>query len=48
MGMEILDHVSRENLRTDVPKFDAGDTIKVMVRVHVKATRSGCRRTKAS
>jgi large subunit ribosomal protein L19 len=31
--MEILDHISRENLRTDVPKFDAGDTVKVMVRV---------------
>ena len=33
MGMEILDHISRENLRTDVLKFDAGDTVKVMVRV---------------
>jgi len=33
MGMEILDKVSREHLRTDVPKFDAGDTVKVMVRV---------------
>ena len=33
MGMEILDHVSRENLRTDVPKFDAGDTVRVLVRV---------------
>ena len=33
MGMELLDKVSRENLRTDMPSFDAGDTIKVMVRV---------------
>jgi large subunit ribosomal protein L19 len=33
MGMELMDQVSREGLRTDVPKFDAGDTIKVMVRV---------------
>lgn len=33
MGMELMDQVSREGLRTDVPKFDAGDTVKVMVRV---------------
>lgn len=33
MGMEMLDKISRENLRGDVPKFDAGDTVKVMVRV---------------
>ncbi len=33
MGMELLDQVAKEGLRTDVPKFDAGDTIKVMVRV---------------
>ena len=33
MGMEILDQISREGLRTDLPKFDAGDTVKVMVRV---------------
>ena len=33
MGMEILDQIAREGLRTDLPKFDAGDTVKVMVRV---------------
>ena len=33
MGMELLDQVAREGLRTDIPKFDAGDTVKVMVRV---------------
>ncbi len=33
MGMELLDQVSHEGLRTDIPKFDAGDTVKVMVRV---------------
>lgn len=33
MGMELLDKISREGLRTDVPTFDSGDTIKVMVRV---------------
>jgi large subunit ribosomal protein L19 len=33
MGMELLDQVAKEGLRTDVPKFDAGDTIKVAVRV---------------
>jgi len=33
MGMELLDQVTREGLRTDVPRFDAGDTVKVMVRV---------------
>ena len=33
MGMELMDQVAREGLRTDVPKFDAGDTVKVMVRV---------------
>ncbi|MGB7211097.1 MAG: 50S ribosomal protein L19 [Gemmatimonadales bacterium] len=31
--MEKLATVAREGLRTDLPKFDAGDTIKVMVRV---------------
>lgn len=33
MGLELMDQVAREGLRTDVPKFDAGDTVKVMVRV---------------
>lgn len=33
MGMEILDAIDREGLRTDLPRFDAGDTVKVMVRV---------------
>lgn len=33
MGMELMDQVAREGLRTDIPKFDAGDTVKVMVRV---------------
>lgn len=33
MGMELLDQVSHEGLRTDIPKFDAGDTVKVFVRV---------------
>jgi large subunit ribosomal protein L19 len=33
MGMELMDAVAKEGLRTDVPRFDAGDTVKVMVRV---------------
>jgi large subunit ribosomal protein L19 len=33
MGMEVVEQISRENLRTDVPKFDGGDTVRVMVRV---------------
>ena len=33
MGMELMDAVAKEGLRTDVPRFDAGDTLKVMVRV---------------
>ncbi len=33
MGLEVLDKLTREGLRTDVPRFDAGDTVKVMVRV---------------
>ena len=33
MGMELMDAVSREGMRTDMPKFDAGDTVKVFVRV---------------
>ncbi len=33
MGMELLDQVTREGLRDDIPAFDAGDTVKVMVRV---------------
>lgn len=31
--MERLATVSREGLRTDIPAFDPGDTIRVMVRV---------------
>lgn len=33
MGMEILEQITHEGLRTDVPRFDSGDTVKVMVRV---------------
>jgi large subunit ribosomal protein L19 len=33
MGLELMEQVAREGLRTDIPKFDAGDTVKVMVRV---------------
>lgn len=33
MGLEMIGILDREGLRDDVPKFDAGDTIKVMVRV---------------
>ena len=31
MGMELLDTIAQEGLRTDIPRFDAGDTVKVMV-----------------
>ncbi|HXE57516.1 MAG TPA: 50S ribosomal protein L19 [Gemmatimonadales bacterium] len=31
--MEQLMAVSREGLRTDIPQFDPGDTLRVMVRV---------------
>ena len=33
MGMEKLATVTAEGLRTDLPKIEAGDTVKVMVRV---------------
>lgn len=33
MGMELIGQLEKENLRNDVPRFDAGDTVKVMVRV---------------
>lgn len=33
MGMEKLAVITAEGLRTDLPAFEAGDTIKVMVRV---------------
>ena len=33
MGMEKLAAITAEGLRTDLPPFEAGDTIKVMVRV---------------
>lgn len=33
MGMEKLATVTAEGLRTDLPALDAGDTVKVMVRV---------------
>jgi len=31
--MERVADIARENLRTDIPEFAAGDTLKVMVRV---------------
>lgn len=31
--MERLAEIAREGLRTDIPAFDAGDTVRVMVRV---------------
>ncbi len=33
MGLEKLATVTAEGLRTDLPAFEAGDTVKVMVRV---------------
>jgi len=33
MGMEQLAVIAKEGLRTDIPAFDPGDTVKVMVRV---------------
>jgi large subunit ribosomal protein L19 len=33
MGMEKLAVITAEGLRTDLPPFEAGDTVKVMVRV---------------
>ena len=33
MGMEKLATITAEGLRTDLPAIDAGDTVKVMVRV---------------
>jgi large subunit ribosomal protein L19 len=33
MSLKMMDTLSQEGLRTDVPRFDAGDTVKVMVRV---------------
>jgi len=31
--MQRLAEVAREGLRTDIPAFDPGDTVRVMVRV---------------
>ncbi len=31
--MNILDEIEKEQLRSDVPDFDAGDTVRVSVRV---------------
>src|SRR6266705_2166904 len=33
MGMQRLRAIEREGLRTDLPTFDPGDTVRVMVRV---------------
>lgn len=33
MGLEIMEQINHEALRDDIPKFDPGDTVKVMVRV---------------
>ncbi len=32
--MERMAEVAREGLRSDIPAFDPGDTVRVMVRVH--------------
>jgi large subunit ribosomal protein L19 len=37
--MQLLDHVTAANLRTDVPDFRPGDTVKVHVNI-VEGTRS--------
>ena len=37
--MQLLDHVDAASLRTDVPDFRAGDTIKVHVNI-IEGTRS--------
>jgi large subunit ribosomal protein L19 len=36
--MNIIDSIEREGLRTDLPEFKVGDTIKVMVKI-VEGTR---------
>ena len=41
MGMEKLAIVQQEGLRTDLPPFRAGDTVKVMVRVREGWSRMG-------
>ena len=33
MGMDMVEQLNHEGLRTDIPRFDAGDTVKVMVKV---------------
>ncbi len=33
MAADTIEKLSREGMRDDVPKFDAGDTVRVMVRV---------------
>ena len=37
--MQKLDHVDAASLRTDIPEFRAGDTLKVHVKV-IEGTRS--------
>ncbi|WP_425462948.1 50S ribosomal protein L19 [Microbacterium kyungheense] len=38
--MQILDAVDAASLRSDIPTFGAGDTVKVHVNMHRRATRS--------
>jgi large subunit ribosomal protein L19 len=38
--MNIIDSIEREQLRTDIPKFDPGDSVKV----HVKVVEGGKQR----
>lgn len=33
MSTKTIEQLAQEGLRTDIPRFDAGDTVKVMVRV---------------
>ncbi len=33
MAADTIEKLSREGMRSDIPRFDAGDTVRVMVRV---------------
>jgi len=43
MGKSIIDELDKEQLKTDVPEFGPGDT----VRVHLRITEGGRERTQA-
>ena len=46
MNMELVKKVTEDQLKTNIPEFKAGDTVKVHVRI-VEGNKSGFKSSKA-